>query len=104
MNLTQWWIVIGLGSVCLLYLAGAIFAARCWWLAVRERHQREGELCEAWWNLRWHVARIFWGNPMWFLAAFFDGLKAFRREFARTFGNRWRAKDRAEFRREAGEG
>ena len=56
-------------------------------------------LGETFWTLRWHVARIFVGNTTWLLAAAFDGLKAFRREFMRTFGNRWRAKDRAEFRR-----
>jgi len=54
---------------------------------------------ELWWSIRWHVGRVAVGNTTYFAAAVFDGLRAFRREFARTWSKRWKASDRSEFRR-----
>jgi hypothetical protein len=50
------------------------------------------------WSIRWHVARVAVGNTTYFAAAWLDGLHAFRREFCRTWSNRWKADDRSEFR------
>ena len=35
-----------------------------------------------WWIIRWHLARIFVGFPVWFGTALLDGCRAFAREFA----------------------
>ena len=46
--------------------------------------------------LRFHCARLFIGNPSYFFASLHDGAQAFRRDFSRTWSDRWKAGERAE--------
>lgn len=65
--------------------------------APEERAERdEGKVREIWWAVRWHAGITFVGTPMHFLAAVKDGARAFRREFARTFSQRWTHSEREE--------
>jgi hypothetical protein len=56
----------------------------------------EVKVAKSWRFLRFHCARLFIGNPSYFLAALSDGAQAFRHDFARTWRDRWEAGERAE--------
>lgn len=55
-----------------------------------------GKLYKAWWAARYHAGVTFLGTPLHFLAATKDGIRAFRREFGRTFSQRWTHGEREE--------
>lgn len=48
-------------------------------------------MAERWWRIRWELLRVVVHIPLCLGVALLDGLRAFRRNFADSWSDRWRA-------------